>query len=100
MGIPPDALGFAVVLATLLGTAFGVKFLVWGKRPLRSLRGTADEAATDERLTDLEERVRQLSDVAMEQSRLLEEHHERLDFTERMLTRGRSEEPTAKTTTR
>jgi len=83
--IPPDALGFAVVMATLFGAAFGVKFLVWGKGPLRRLRGTTDPA-TEERVAELEERVRQLADFVSEQSQLLEEYHERLDFSERMLT--------------
>ena len=85
MEIPPDALGFAVVMATLFGAALGVKFLVWGKGPLRRLRGTTDPA-TEDRLAEVEERVRQLADFVSEQSQRLEEYHERLDFTERMLT--------------
>ena len=91
MDIPPDALGFAVVMATLFGAAFGVKFLVWGKGPLRRLRGTTDPA-TEDRIAEVEERVRQLADFVSEQSHLLEEYHERLDFAERMLTQRQLEE--------
>jgi len=91
--IPPDALGFAVVIATLLGTAFGVKLLVWGKGPIRRLRGGTGAAAADERLTELEERVQQLSDIVGDQSRALEDYHERLDFAERVLAQRRGETP-------
>ncbi len=93
MDIPPDALGFAVVIATLLGTAFGVKLLVWGKGPIRSLRTGTDAPATDERLAELEERVLQLAELTSEQSQLLEDCQERLDFTERVLTQRPGEEP-------
>lgn len=93
MDIPPDALGFAVVIATLLGTAFGVKLLVWGKGPIRRLRGGTDVGASDERLAELEERVRQLSDLVGDQSRALEDYHERLDFAERVLAQRRGDTP-------
>jgi len=93
--IPPDALGFAVVIATLFGTAVGVKLLVWGKRPIRRLRTGTNDQATDERLTELEERVQQLSEVVIDQSKLLEDCDARLDFAERVLTQQRGEEPKA-----
>jgi hypothetical protein len=90
--IPPDALGFAVVVATFFGAAIGVKLLVWGKGPIRRLRGTTDPTA-DERFSEVEERVQQLAEFVSEQSRLLEEYHERLDFTERLLTQRQPDEP-------
>ncbi len=95
MEIPADVLGFAVVLATLIGTAFGVKLLVWGKGPIKRLRSGAADPETDERLTELEQRVEQMSEFMRDQSQLLEDYHERLDFTERMLTQQRGEEPKA-----
>ena len=93
MDIPADALGFAVVVVTLLGTAFGVKLLVWGKGPIRRLRGGADDTESGAQIADLEEHIRELSALVREQSDQLEDCHERLDFAERMLTRQRSEEP-------
>ncbi|MGD2135372.1 MAG: hypothetical protein PVF27_04390 [Gemmatimonadales bacterium] len=95
MDIPPDALGFVVVLASLLGTAFGVKLLVWGKGPIRRIRGGAEDPAAEERLAELEDRVRQLASLAHDQSRQLEDYQERLDFTERMLTQQRMEQSQA-----
>jgi hypothetical protein len=93
MEIPPDALGFAVVLATLVGTALGVKLLVWGKGPIRRLRGGGGDPATDERLAELEERLDQLSVLVSDQSHALDDYHDRLDFTERVLTQQRGEDP-------
>lgn len=93
--IPADALGFAVVMATLIGTALGVKFLVWGKGPIRKLRGGAGDPAADERLAELQDRVERLSEFVQDQSRLIEEFNERLDFTERVLTQQRGEEQRA-----
>ena len=95
MQVPPDALGFAVVFATLFGTAFGVKYLIWGKGPIRRLRGVKDDPMTDERLAELEERVRQLSEIVQEQSHALDDYHERLDFAERVLTQQRGDAPKA-----
>jgi len=95
MEIPADALGFAVVVATLVGTAVGVKLLVWGKGPIRRFRGGGSDPATDERIADLEERFHRLSETVGDQSQLLEEYHERLDFTERVLTQQRGEDPKA-----
>lgn len=93
MDIPADALGFAVVLATLMGAVFGVKLLVWGKAPLRRFRSGTGDPDTDERLALLEQSVEQMSEFMRDQSRQLEDLHERIDFTERMLTQARGEEP-------
>jgi hypothetical protein len=70
-------------MATFFGAAFGVKLLVWGKGPIRRLRGGSDDRDTSERLAELE------------QAHMLEDYHERLDFTERVLTQQRGEEPKA-----
>jgi hypothetical protein len=93
--IPPDALGFAVVIATLMGTAIGVKFLVWGKGPIRKLRGGAGDPAADERFAELEDRVERLAELVRDQSRVIEDVNERLDFTERVLSQQRGEQPRA-----
>ena len=50
-----DLLEPVVVFATLLGTAFGVKMLVWGKGPIKRLKRSADDPAIGQRLTRLEE---------------------------------------------
>jgi len=88
-----DLLEPAVVFATLLGTAFGVKLLIWGKGPIRKLRGGPDNPALEQRLTELEERLEQVADLVVQQSEQLTEAQERLDFTERVLTQRRLEEP-------
>ena len=93
MDIPADALGFAVVFATLVGTALGVKFMVWGKQPLLRRRGGS--GGDDERIAELEQRVDQLSEFVADQANLLEYYHERLDFTERMMAQQQKEEPKA-----
>ena len=80
----------AVVFATLLGTAFGVKLLIWGKGPIRRIRRTADSPALEQRMADLEDRV---GEYLSHQSDRLAEIEERLDFTERVLTRQREAAP-------
>jgi hypothetical protein len=82
----------AVVLFTLLGVAFGVKLLVWGKGPIKQIRRAGVDPAAAERIVELEERLRELSDVVLDQSHRLEDHDERLDFAERLLTKRRDEE--------
>lgn len=86
MAIPPDALGFAVVIATLLGSAFAVKLLVWGSGPIRRIRGSAPASA---HLAALEAQVQELTDTMREQAGQLDDVQQRLDFAERLLTRGR-----------
>jgi hypothetical protein len=93
--VPPDALGFAVVVATLFASAFGVKFLVWGKGPIRRIRGGGEESAVDERLIDLEERVQRLSEIVRDQALALDDYHERLDFAERVISQRGGDEPNA-----
>jgi hypothetical protein len=89
--IPADALGFAVVVATLIGTAFGVKLLVWGKEPFKKLRSGATDVNTEERLAELEEHVSELSALVREQSVQLADYDERLDFAERVIAQQRGE---------
>lgn len=90
-----DLLEPAVVFATLLGTAFGVKLLIWGKGPIRKVRGGPDHPALEQRFAELEERLEQVSELVVQQSEQLAETQERLDFTERVLTQRRLEEPKA-----
>ncbi len=90
-----DLLEPAVVFATLLGTAFGVKLLIWGKGPIRKVRGGPEHSALERRLNDIEERLAQVADLVVQQSEQLTEAQERLDFAERVLTQRRLEEPKA-----
>ena len=83
----------AVVFATLLGTAFGVKFLIWGKGPIRRVRGTEATPALEQRVAELEERLEQSNDVIAHQAELLDEVIERVDFAERVLTKQKHETP-------
>lgn len=85
----------AVVLATLLGVAFGVKLLIWGKGPIKRIRSGGADPALEQRLAQLEERWEQVSELIVDQTNRLDDHDERLDFAERMLTRQRAEEPKA-----
>ncbi len=82
----------AIVFATLLGTAFGVKLLIWGKGPIGRIRRSTEEQALAQRLAELEERW---SDLATQQADQLAELEERLDFAERLLTRNRMDDPRA-----
>ena len=88
-----DLLEPAVVFATLLGTAFGVKLLIWGKGPLRRSRGAPEYRALEQRFAELEERLVQVSELVVQQSEQLAETQERLDFAERVLTQRRLEDP-------
>jgi len=88
-----DLLEPAVVFATLLGTAFGVKLLIWGKGPIRRVRHAADQPALEQRIAELESRWEQVSELMLHQTDRLTETEERLDFAERMLTRQRGDEP-------
>ncbi len=82
----------AVACATMLGVAYGVKCLIWGKGPIRRVRGGAREQVLEQRIAELEERFeQQLSELAVHDAEL----EERLDFAERVLTQRRFEEPPA-----
>jgi hypothetical protein len=82
----------AVVFATLLGTAFGVKLLIWGKGPIRKVKASENPQALEQRMADLEDH---LLEVAARQEDRLTEIEERLDFTERVLTQKQAESPKA-----
>ncbi len=92
MEIPPDALGFAVVIATFIGASFGIKFLIWGKGPIKKLRSGSAGGEAEIRISELEEQVRQLSDQVNDQALTLEDYQERLDFAERVIAQGRNGE--------
>jgi len=85
----------AVVFATLLGTAFGVKLLIWGKGPIKRTRRPADDQALAQRVSELEERWEHWSDLAAQQADQIAELEERVDFAERVLTRNSMDEPKA-----
>jgi len=84
-----DLIEPAIVFATLLGAAFGVKLLIWGKGPIRRVRVPEDRQALEQRLTEFEEH---LSDIVAHHTERLSELEERLDFTERMLTQQREDQ--------
>lgn len=84
-----------VAFSVMLGVAFGVKFLIWGKGPIRRVHRPAEHQALEQRVAELEERWEQLSEVIMRQADQIADHDERMDFAERMLTRQRAEEPKA-----
>jgi hypothetical protein len=90
-----DLLEPAVIFGTLLGVAFGVKFLVWGKGPIKRLKGTASQAELERRVAELEERWEQWSELTAQQADQIAEVEERLDFAERLLTRQRAEQSRA-----
>jgi uncharacterized coiled-coil protein SlyX len=93
MQIPPDVVGFAMVMGTVIGAAFGLKFLIWGKTPLHQLRRDAGDHAAAERLADLEAQIDDLTTLVTDQSRQIEDVQDRLDFTERLLARGPDASP-------
>jgi tetrahydromethanopterin S-methyltransferase subunit G len=84
-----------VVFGTLFGIAFGVKFLVWGKGPIKRTRPPADVPQLDQRLTDIEERLEQTAGVLGQLTDQLADVDERMEFTERMLARRRMDTPSA-----
>lgn len=85
----------AMVFATLLGTAFGVKLLIWGRGPIKPLRRTGENPALEQRVMELEERLERSDRVIDDQSEQIDDLIERLDFAERLLTRQRAEQPRA-----
>jgi hypothetical protein len=90
-----DLLEPAVVFGTLLGVAFGVKLLIWGKGPIRRLKGSGQHPDLERRVAELEERWEQWSELTAQQADQIAEVEERLDFAERLLTRQRAEQPPA-----
>ena len=92
--LDPGIIEIVVLIATACLAGTGAKLLLWGRRPIFGLRDSTDDPASNQRLVDLEDRVDELAEVAVNQSQLLKDYHERLDFTERLLTE-RQEEPTA-----
>jgi hypothetical protein len=90
-----DLLEPAVVFGTLMGVAFGVKFLIWGKGPIKRLKATASQVELERRVAELEERWEQWSELTAQQADQIAEVEERLDFAERLLTRQRAEQSRA-----
>ena len=85
----------AVVFATLLGTAYCVKLMVWGKGPLKQIRAQGGSADLDQRTVDLEERAEHSSFLMEHQAAKIDDLEERLDFAERLLTRENAQRPRA-----
>lgn len=83
----------AFVFATLLGTAFGVKLLIWGRGPIKRVRRNEATPALEQRMAELEERLEQSNEVIAHQAELLDDVIERVDFAERVLTKQKHETP-------
>jgi hypothetical protein len=82
-----------VVLGTLLGLSFGVKYLIWGKGPIRRRKQISDDDLTA-RVADIEQQVRRrFAEFAELHGSRIADLEERLDFAERLLTKQRLEEP-------
>jgi transposase len=90
-----DLLEPAVVFATMLGAAFGVKLLIWGKGPIKRRRLPPEDPALEQRVADLEERLERSSELLSYQANQLDDLNERLEFHERVIARQRAEEPKA-----
>jgi hypothetical protein len=75
-----------VVFGTLLGVAFGVKILIWGKGPIKGHRRQA-AAGLEDRVAELEDRLEQAGLLISEQADRVEDLDDRLEFTERVLSR-------------
>lgn len=71
-----------IILATLVGLAYAVKVMFWGRGPIRRVKGSPERQALEERLTELEDRCEHLEAHHVERMADLEE---RLDFAERVL---------------
>jgi hypothetical protein len=84
-----------VVFATLLGMAFGVKILVWGKGPIRRVRPPTEAPGLEQRLGSIEERLERTAAMIGHVADQVADVDERLEFTERMLSRQRMDEPKA-----
>ena len=87
-----DLIEPAVIFGTLLGTAFGVKLLIWGKGPIKRVRRAEEQPALASRIAELEDRLDQSNDIIAHQAELLDDVLERMDFTERMLTQHKDGE--------
>lgn len=90
-----DLIEPAVIFATLLGTAFGVKLLIWGKGPIKKSRRLEADDALKQSVAEMEQRWEQWSELVAQQGDQLADMEERLDFAERMLTRHRAEQQKA-----
>ena len=88
-----DLLEPVVIFGTLLGMAFGVKLLVWGKGPIKRNRQPANLPDLDQRLSDIEERLEQTAGVLGQLTDQLADVDERMEFSERMLARRRMDTP-------
>ncbi len=90
-----DLLEPAVVFATMIGAAFGVKLLIWGKGPIKRRRLPPEDPALEQRIAELEERLEHSAELLSYQANQLDDLTERLDFHERMIARQRAEQPRA-----
>jgi hypothetical protein len=82
--VNPEVIEIACIFTVLIGATWCVKAIFWGRGPVRRARDSEEVTALEERMAELEDR---LSDLSDDHRRHTAELEERLDFTERMLTR-------------
>ena len=78
-----------IILTFLSGLALGVKHMIWGKGPLRRVRGGEHDSALEQRVVELEDLLEQRQHELLDRQADLEE---RLEFAERMLTQRRQQQ--------
>ena len=88
-----EILSVMLGIAAAFGGAFCLKHMIWGRGPIWRGRGLPDAGRYDRRLADLEERVEDSAEVIRQQNDQIADLEERLDFAERLLTRGTAPQP-------
>jgi hypothetical protein len=78
-----------VILSFLGALTYGAKVMVWGKGPVRKLKGSEDSEALKQRIAELVALLEQQHLEVLDRHADLEE---RLEFAERMLTQNRANE--------
>ncbi len=78
-----------IILTFLSGLAVGVKHMIWGKGPLRRVKGGENVSGLEQRVTELEDLLEQQHVELLDRQADLEE---RLEFAERMLTQRRQQQ--------
>ena len=78
-----------IILTFISGLAVGVKHMIWGKGPLRKVKGGERDGALEHRVAELEDLLEQQHIELLDRQADLEE---RLEFAERMLTQRRQQQ--------
>ena len=76
-----------VILSFLGALTYGAKVMIWGKGPVRKIKGGEDVEALKQRVAELEDLLEQQHLEVLDRHSDLEE---RLEFAERMLTQNKA----------